>query len=415
MSQKPRRVVVTGLGAISPIGIGVQENWNALVEGRSGIGRITRFDTTDYPVRIAGEVKGFVAENFMDKKIVKQMDLFTQYAVAAAKMAIEDSGLVIDDSNAEQVGTLVGAGLGGLSIMEETHKDLLEKGPRRVSPFFIPRLIANMAGGQISIIYGAKGPNGCTVTACTTGTHSIGDAMKIIERGDADAMIAGGTESTITPLCVSGFAAMKALSRREDDPTKASRPFEKNRDGFVISEGAGILVLEELEFAKKRGAKIYAELIGYGMSADANHITSPAPEGEGAQRSMKAALRDARVSLSDVGYINAHGTSTEYNDANETLAVKKVFGDHAYQLKISSTKSMTGHLLGGAGGVEAVYSVLAMAKNVLPPTINYDEADPVCDLDYVPNTAQEKKVDVVMSNSFGFGGTNGTLIFRRFS
>ncbi|MCB0307933.1 MAG: beta-ketoacyl-ACP synthase II [Bdellovibrionales bacterium] len=410
-----RRVVVTGVGVISPLAIGAKENWKALTEGRCGISEITRFDTTDFTVKIAGEVKGFVPETFMDKKIIKQMDLFIQYAVAAAKMAIEDSGLKIDASNAERVGTLVGAGLGGLHEIETTHKEYLRKGPRRISPFFIPRLIANLAPGQISIIFGAKGPNACTVTACTTGTHSIGDAARIIEHGDADAMIAGGTESTITPLCVGGFAAMKALSRRNDAPSRASRPFDLNRDGFVVGEGAGILILEEVEFAKKRGAKIYAELVGYGMSADAYHITSPAPEGEGAQRCMKAALTDAKLNPNDVDYINAHGTSTEFNDTNETLAVKKVFGDHAYKLLMSSTKSMTGHLLGAAGGVEAVYSVMSIDQNILPPTINYETPDPTCDLNYIPNHAIEKKINTVMSNSFGFGGTNGTLIFKRYA
>ena len=410
-----RRVVVSGVGVISPVGIGAQENWSALTQGRSGVGFITRFDRTDFPVQIAAEVKGFQAESFIDKKILKQMDLFIQYAVAAAKMAMDDSGLVVDASNAERVGTLVGAGLGGLPEIEETHRGMLEKGPRRISPFFIPRLIANLAPGQISIMFGAKGPNACTVTACTSGTHSIGDAMKIIQRGDADAMIAGGTESTITPLCLGGFAAMKALSRRSDDPTKASRPFDRDRDGFVVGEGAGILVLEEYEFAKKRGARIYAELVGYGMSADAHHITMPAPEGEGAQRCMRAALKDAQMNPDAIDYINAHGTSTEYNDALETLAIKRVFGDHAKKLKISSTKSMTGHLLGGAGGIESVYSVMAIDRGVIPPTINQENPDPACDLDYVPNVAQEKRLTTVMSNSFGFGGTNGTLIFRRVS
>jgi 3-oxoacyl-[acyl-carrier-protein] synthase II len=414
MKSRERRVVVTGLGVVSPIGIGVEENWKSLMAGRSGVGPITRFDASDFSVKIAAEVKGFQPDEFIDKKDQKQMDLFTMYALAAGKMAYKDSGLEINDSNAARIGTLVGAGLGGLHTIEETHKELLAKGPRRISPFFIPKLIANLAGGQISIALGAKGPNACTVTACTTGTHSIGDAFKIIERGDADAMIAGGTESTITPLCIGGFAAMRALSRRNDDPAHASRPFDRDRDGFVCGEGAGIVVLEELEFAKKRGAKIYAELIGYGMSADANHITSPAPEGEGAQRCMRAALKDAGVEPNEVGYINAHGTSTDYNDWYETLAIKHVFGDHAKKLKISSTKSMTGHLLGGAGGVEAVYSVLALQKNVLPPTTNYENPDPNCDLDYIPNKPQELKVDVVLSNSFGFGGTNGCLAFRRF-
>ncbi|MFH1018611.1 MAG: beta-ketoacyl-ACP synthase II [Pseudomonadota bacterium] len=413
--DRQRRVVVTGLGLVTPIGIGIEDNWNSLMEGRSGVGLITRFDTTDYAVKIAAEVKNFNAESFIDKKDLKQMDLFIHYAVAAGKMAYKDSGLEINEKNAERVGVLVGAGLGGLPEIEATHKDLLEKGPKRVSPFFIPRLIANLAPGQISIALGAKGPNSCTVTACATGAHCIGDAAKIIERDDADAMIAGGTEATITPLCVAGFTSMRALSRRNEEPTRASRPFDKDRDGFVVGEGAGIAVLEELEFAKKRGARIYAELVGYGMSGDAYHVTAPAPDGEGAQRCMRAALRDAGLNPEDVGYINAHGTSTEYNDWYETTAVKKVFGEHARKLKMSSTKSMTGHILGGAGGVEAAYSVLALHRNVLPPTINYETPDPNCDLDYVPNKPQESRVRSAMSNSFGFGGTNATLIFSRLS
>ncbi|HLG19695.1 MAG TPA: beta-ketoacyl-ACP synthase II [Bdellovibrionota bacterium] len=410
-----RRVVVTGLGLVTPLGIGVEENWKALLAGQSGIGLITRFDATDYAVKIAAEVKGFNAEAFIEKKDIKQMDIFIQYALAAAKMALEDSGLKATPEIADRIGTVVGAGLGGLPELEATHKDLLEKGPRRVSPFFIPRLIANLAPGQISMAHNLKGPNACTVTACATGTHSVGDAAEIIRRGAADAMVAGGTESTITPLCIAGFTSMKALSRRNDAPTKASRPFDKDRDGFVVGEGAGIVVLEELEFAKKRGAKIYAELIGYGMSADAYHISAPSPEGEGAQRCMRAALKDAQISPSDVGYINAHGTSTEYNDWYETIAIKKVFGDHARKLKVSSTKSMTGHILGGAGGIEAVYTVLAIHRGVLPPTINYETPDPNCDLDYVPNQPKEMRVKIALSNSFGFGGTNGTLAFGRFS
>lgn len=411
--HKDRRVVVTGLGVISPLGVGVKQNWDAALAGKNGIGSITRFDATDYPVQIAGEVKNFVPTDFMDAKIVKQGDLFIQYAVACAKMALDDSGLAITDQNRTRVGTLVGAGLGSLSEIEETHKIVMEKGPKRISPFFIPRIIANMAGGHISIAFGAQGPNACTVTACTTGTHSIGDAAKIIERDDADVMFAGGTESTISPLCIGGFAALKALSRRNDNPPKASRPFDKDRDGFVVGEGAGILLLEEYEHAKKRGAKIYAELCGYGMSADAFHITSPAPNGEGAQRCMKNALKDAALNSDQVTYINAHGTSTEMNDALETAAIKGVFDHHAKKLKISSTKSMTGHLLGGAGGVEAVFSVLSVYENKIPPTINYETPDPACDLDYVPNTAQEKTVAVAISNSFGFGGTNGCLVFKK--
>lgn len=412
--NRQRRVVVTGLGLVTPLGIGVEENWKALVAGESGAGLITHFDAADYPVKIACEVKNFNPEQFIDKKNIRQMDTFIHYAVAAAKMAHQDSGLQITEANADRIGAVVGAGLGGLQEIEATHKELLEKGPRRVSPFFIPRLIANLAPGQISILLGAKGPNSCTVTACASGSHAIGDAMKIIERGDADAMIAGGTEATITPLCLAGFTSMKALSKRNEEPKRASRPFDKDRDGFVVGEGSGIVILEELEFARKRGARIYAEVLGYGMSGDAYHISAPAPEGEGAQRCMKAAIHDAGVNPSDVGYINAHGTSTPYNDATETLAVKKVFGDHAKKLKMSSTKSMTGHLLGGAGGAEAVYTTLAIHRNVLPPTINYETPDPGCDLDYVPNRAQEVRVDVALSNSFGFGGTNATLAFGRF-
>lgn len=408
-----KRVVVTGLGVVSPIGIGVEENWTSLLAGKSGVSQITRFDVTDYSVKIAAEVKDFDPAQHMDPKSVKQMDLFIQYGMAAAMMAVKDAQLTIDDTNAERVGVLVGAGLGGLPNIEETHRILLEKGPKRVSPFFIPRIIVNLIPGQISIALGAKGPNLSTVTACTTGTHSIGDAAKIIARGDADVMIAGGTESTITPLGVAGFAAMKALSTANEHPEKASRPFEKNRNGFVMGEGAGIVVLESYEHARKRGAHIYAELAGYGLSADAHHMTAPAPEGEGAQRSMRNALKDAELNPDQVDYINAHGTSTQLNDLNETLAVKKVMGDHAYKLKMSSTKSMTGHLLGGAGGVEAVYTVLSLKHGILPPTINYDEPDPECDLDYVPNEPQEHTVNVALSNSFGFGGTNGTLVFKK--
>jgi 3-oxoacyl-[acyl-carrier-protein] synthase II len=410
-----RRVVVTGLGVVSPIGLGVEENWNSLLEGRSGAGPITRFDPADYPTKIACEVKGFDPEAWVEKKDLRQMDIFIQYAMAAGKMAFKDSGYVVDGSNAERFGVLVGAGLGGLPALEETHKDLLEKGPRRISPFFIPRLIANLAPGQLSIALGAKGPNACTVTACATGTHSIGDAFRIIQHGDADAMLAGGTESTITPLCIGGFSAMRALSKRNEEPTRASRPFDKDRDGFVVGEGAGIVMLEELESARKRGARIYCEMVGYGMSGDAHHISAPAPEGEGAQRCMRAALKDAGIDPEKVGYINAHGTSTDYNDWYETVAIKHVFGDHARKLKISSTKSMTGHLLGGAGGVEGIFTALAIHRGVLPPTINYETPDPNCDLDYVPNKPQEVRVDVALSNSFGFGGTNATIAFRRFA
>ncbi len=409
-----RRVVITGVGAVSPLGCGNVSNWNALVSGKSGIGLITRFDTSDMPVKIAGEVADFNAETYIDKKEIKKMDLFIQYALAAAHYAMEDSGLVINDENAERVGVLVGAGLGGLPSIERYHTLLNEGGPKKISPFFIPMLIINLAPGHISIRYGAKGPNLSSVSACATGTHSIGDAFHMIARGDADAMIAGGTESTVTPLGIGGFAAMKALSdSHNDSPQKASRPFDKDRDGFVLAEGAGVVIMEEYEAAKKRGAKIYAEVVGYGLTGDAYHMTAPAAGGEGAARCMKMALKNAGVSPEQVTYINAHGTSTPFNDLNESLAIKSVFGDHAGKLMISSTKSMTGHLLGAAGGVEAVFTCLAMEKSVVPPTINYETPDPECDLDYVPNTARDAKIEYAMSNSLGFGGTNATLLFKK--
>ncbi|RNC70349.1 MAG: beta-ketoacyl-[acyl-carrier-protein] synthase II [Desulfuromonadales bacterium] len=408
-----RRVVVTGVGAVSPLGTGNSKNWEALVSGTSGLGLISRFDASDLPVRIAGEVKDFDAEQFIDKKEVKKMDLFIQYSIAAAHFAMEDSGLQITEENAERVGVLVGAGLGGLPTIERYHSAMLEGGYKKISPFFIPMLIINLAPGHISIKYGAKGPNLSSVSACATGTHSIGDAYHMIKRGDADAMIAGGTESTVTPLGIGGFAVMKALSTRNDDPTAASRPFEKNRDGFVLAEGAGIVVLEEYEAAKKRGAKIYAEVVGYGLTGDAYHLTAPAPEGEGAARCIKMALNNAGVRPEEVDYINAHGTSTPFNDYFETLAIKRVFGDHAKKLMVSSTKSMTGHLLGAAGGVEAVFTLMAMDRGVVPPTINYLEPDPECDLDYVPNTARDAGITYAMSNNFGFGGTNATLLFKK--
>jgi len=410
-----RRVVVTGVGAVSPLGCGNDKNWDALVSGASGIGLITRFDTHDMPVKIAGEVPDFDAERYIDKKEIKKMDLFIQYALAAAHYAMEDSGLEINDENAERVGVLVGAGLGGLPTIEKYHTLLSEGGPKKISPFFIPMLIINLAPGHISIKYGAKGPNISSVSACATSTHSIGDAYHIIKRGDADAMIAGGAESVITPLGIGGFAAMKALSDKNDDPTAASRPFDKNRDGFVMGEGAGIIVLEEYESAKARGAKIYAEIVGYGMTGDAYHLTAPAPGGEGGARSMKMALKNAGVSPEQVSYINAHGTSTPIGDVYETMAIKSIFGEHAKKLLVSSTKSMTGHLLGAAGGIEAVYTLMAMDKNIVPPTINYTEPDPECDLDYVPNTAREAKLEYAMSNNFGFGGTNATLLFKKIS
>ncbi|MEA5114318.1 MAG: beta-ketoacyl-ACP synthase II [Geobacteraceae bacterium] len=408
-----RRVVVTGVGLVSPLGTGNRKNWDALVAGRSGVGRITRFDATDFPVRIAGEVKDFNPEDFIEKKEIKKMDLFIQYSLAAAQFAMEDSGLQINDANAERVGVLVGAGLGGLPTIEKYHLALQEGGYKKISPFFIPMLITNLAPGHISIKYGAKGPNLSSVSACATGTHSIGDAYHMIARGDADAMIAGGTESTITPLAIGGFAVMRALSTRNDDPEAASRPFEKNRDGFVLAEGSGIVILEEYEAARKRGAKIYAEVVGYGLTGDAYHLTAPAPDGEGAARCMKMALDNAGISPEEVDYINAHGTSTTFNDLYETMAIKKVFGSHAGKLMVTSSKSMTGHMLGAAGGIEAAISLLSMDTGVVTPTINYQEPDPECDLDYVPNTARDAKITCALSNSFGFGGTNASLLFRK--
>jgi 3-oxoacyl-[acyl-carrier-protein] synthase II len=398
---------------VSPLGTGNAKNWEALIAGKSGIAAITRFDASDLPVKIAGEVKDFVAEDFIDKKEIKKMDLFIQYSLAAAQFAMEDSGLVINEENAERVGVLVGAGLGGLPAIERYHSALLEGGYKKISPFFIPMLIINLAPGQISIKYGAKGPNLSSVSACATGTNSIGDAYHMIKRGDADAMIAGGTESTVTPLGIGGFSVMKALSTNNENPTGASRPFDKERDGFVLSEGAGIVVLEEYEAARNRGAKIYGEVVGYGLSGDAYHLTTPAPNGEGAARCIKMALSTAKVNPEQVDYINAHGTSTHFNDLYETMAIRSVFGTHADKLMVSSTKSMTGHLLGASGGIEAVFSLMAMQNSVVPPTINYENPDPECDLDYVPNTARDAKVEYAMSNSFGFGGTNATLLFKK--
>ena len=409
-----RRVVVTGLGIVSPLGIGVKENETALFAGSSGVDFIKTFTPDEnFPVKIAGEVKGFDPEKYIDHKDVKKMDRFIHYAVACSKMALEDSGVEINDQNAERVGVVVGVGLGGLPAIEKYHDVFRERGVKKITPFFIPMLIANLASGQVSIMFGAKGPNSCVVTACATGTHSIGEATRFIQYGDADVMFAGGTESVITPLCVGGFNASKALSTRNDDPQGASRPFDKDRDGFVIGEGGGVLILEELEIAKKRGAKIYGEIIGYGLNGDAYHITAPSPSGEGAARCLKLALNNAGINKEDVDYINAHGTSTAA-DATETQAIKTTFGDHAYNLAVSSTKSMTGHLLGAAGGVEAIFTLLAMQKGVIPPTINYTTPDPECDLDYVPNKAREKNLNICVSNSFGFGGTNGVLIFKKF-
>jgi len=409
-----RRVVVTGMGMVTPLGTGVEKSWNSLIQGKSGVGRITKFDSTGFDTQIAAEVKDFAPENFIDKKEARRMDIFIQYAMAAAIMAMEDAQLKITPENAERVGVVVGAGLGGLSTIESFHKVLLEKGPGRISPFFIPMLIVNEAPGQISMRFGAKGPNSSVVTACATGNHNIGDAWKIIQRGDADAILAGGVESTITPLAVSGFNAMKALSTRNSEPERASRPFDKDRDGFVMGEGSGIILLEEMEQALKRGAKIYAEIVGYGLTGDAYHITAPAPDGEGAARCMAMAIRDAGIRPEEVDYINAHGTSTDYNDLYETIAIKTVFKEHARKVPISSTKSMTGHLLGGAGGVESIFTILTITRGVIPPTINYETPDPNCDLDYVPNVARQAEVRVALSNSFGFGGTNAVLIFRKF-
>jgi 3-oxoacyl-[acyl-carrier-protein] synthase II len=408
-----RRVVVTGLGITSPLGTGLEKNLDALTAGRSGIGPITRFDATDFPVQFAGEVTDFPTDEFIDKKEARKMDLFIHYALGAAAMALADSGLEITEDNADRVGVVVGSGMGGLPAIEKYHDAMMAGGYRKISPFFIPMSIINLAAGQISIRHGAKGPNLAPVSACATGTHAIGDAFRMIQRGDADAVISGGTESTICPLGIGGFSVMKALSTRNEDPQAASRPFEKNRDGFVMGEGAGIVILEEYASAKQRGAKIYAEVAGYGLTGDAYHLTAPAPGGEGAARCMQMALDTAGVNPEDVSYINAHGTSTPFNDLYETMAIKSVFGDHADKLMISSTKSMTGHLLGAAGGVEAVFSLLAMDRGFVPPTINYVEPDPECSLDYVPNEARQASLEVILSNSLGFGGTNATILFRK--
>ncbi len=409
-----RRVVVTGLGAVTPIGNNVKDFWNNLVNGVSGIDVIKRFDPVaiGLPVIIAGEVKNLNPEKFLDSKELKRMSDFVKFAVIAAKEAIEDSELELDKIDLTRAGVIVGTGIGGLRDIEEQQKVVMEKGVRRVSPFFIPSGISNMAAGYISIEFGFKGPNSCVVTACATGTHSIGDAFKIIQRGDADIMIAGGTESAITPLGIAGFANMKALSTRNEEPTKASRPFDAERDGFVMGEGAGILVLEELEHAKRRGAKIYAEIVGYGLTGDAYHITAPCSDADGAKRVIQMALKDGNINPEEVDYINAHGTSTPLNDKIETIAIKEVFKDHAYKLKISSNKSMIGHLLGAAGAVEAVATVLTIKNKIIPPTINLEHRDPECDLDYVPNKAIEYPVKIAISNSFGFGGTNGCLVFK---
>ena len=409
-----RRIVVTGLGLVTPLGIGVEETWSALVAGKSGISRITRFDASNLATQIAGEIKDFRPEDFVSRKEVRRMDDFTAYSMAAAHMAVENAKLQIGANNAERAGVVIGTGLGGLRTMEKFLQILLEHGPKKVSPFFIPMLIANMAPGQISIAFGAKGPNMAIETACAAGTHAIGDAFKLIQSGVADVMITGGVEAATTPLGVSGFNAMRAISTRNDEPEKASRPFDRDRDGFVMGEGSGIVILEELNHALERGAPVRAEVIGYGLTADAFHITAPAPDGEGMARCMKMALDDAGVAPEEVEYINAHGTSTDLNDRFETQAIKTVFGEHAYKLAVSSTKSMTGHLLGGAGGVETAFTVLAIERGILPPTINYENPDPDCDLDYVPNVCRRAEVRTALSNSFGFGGTNAALVLRRY-
>jgi 3-oxoacyl-[acyl-carrier-protein] synthase II len=409
-----KRVVITGLGMVTPLGIGVEETWNALIQGKSGIRKITAFDASDFPSQIAGEVKGFNPEDYIEPKEIRKMDRFIHFAIAATSMALKDSGLVINEENADRVGVIIGSGIGGLHTIEHYHSVLLEKGPRKITPFFIPMLVINLAAGQVSIKFGAKGPNSAVSTACATGSHAIGDAFKIVQRGDADVMIAGGTEAVITPLGIGGFTAMKALSTRNNEPERASRPFDVDRDGFVMGEGSGIIILESLDNAVKRGAKIYAEIKGYGMTADAYHITAPSPGGEGAARCIRLALKDGEIEPTEVDYINAHGTSTKYNDELETAAIKDVFGEHAYKLVVSSTKSMTGHLLGAAGGVESVITILSIYHGIVPPTINLDNPDPECDLDYVPHKARRMEIKYALNNSFGFGGTNACLLFKKF-
>ena len=411
--SRQRRVVVTGLGCISPVGNTVADAWASLVAGKSGIATITKFDVTPFSTRFAGEVKGFNIEDYIPGKEARHMDVFIHYGMAAGIQAIQDSGLKVTDENAERIGVVVGSGIGGLPMIEDTHAELASRGPRRISPFFVPASIINMISGHLSIKYGLKGPNLAIVTACTTGLHCIGAAARMIEYGDADVMIAGGAESTISPLGVGGFAAARALSSRNDDPVTASRPWDKDRDGFVLGEGAGVMVLEEYEHAKARGAKIYAEVLGFGMSADAHHMTAPLEDGDGARRCMVAAMQDAEINADEVDYVNAHGTSTPLGDIAETVAIKRALGEHAKSVVINSTKSMTGHLLGGAGGVESVFTVLAVHKQISPPTINIFNQDPACDLDYCANTAREMRINIAVKNSFGFGGTNGTLIFGK--
>ena len=409
-----RRVVITGVGLITPLGIGTQETWESLCAGKSGVGEITRFDVSNYQTRIAAEVKDFRAEDFLPQKEAKRTERFIAYAVAAARLALEDSGLVINGSNSDRIGVITGCGLGGLSILEDTCLKLNNQGPRRVSPFFIPMMIGNMAPGMISIHLGAKGPNASLATACAAGAHAVGDSYKLILRGEADAMITGGVESVVNPTCIAGFNSMKALSTRNNEPEKASRPFERDRDGFVVGEGSGILIIEALDHALQRDAKIYAELTGYGMSGDGFHMTAPPPDGSGAARCMMAAIEDSGLPFDKIDYINAHGTSTPLNDLSETRAIKTVFKEHAYNLAISATKSMTGHLLGGAGGIETVFTALAISEGQLPPTINHDHSGDECDLDYVPNVMRKARVEHAMTNSFGFGGTNASLILSRY-
>jgi 3-oxoacyl-[acyl-carrier-protein] synthase II len=409
-----RRVVITGIGLVSSLGIGTEANWKSLVCGTSGVDRVTKFDITGYAAQIAAEVRGFDPLDYIEKKDVKKMDVFIQYAVAASQFAMDDARLAITESNAPDIGVFIGSGIGGFQTIEREHSALLAGGPRKISPFFIPSAIINLASGQVSIRFGAKGPNLATCTACSASAHAIGESFEIIKRGDAEAMIAGGSEAAITPMSLGGFAALRALSTRNDDPSHACRPFDRDRDGFIIGEGAGTLILEELEHAQRRGAQIYAEVVGYGMSGDAYHITAPSEDGDGGVRVMKMAIRKAGIRPDEVDYINAHGTSTPYNDRLETIAIKKCFGDHAYTLAVSSTKSMTGHLLGGAGGLEAGISALAVFHQVAPPTINLDHPDPECDLDYVPHKGREMPIRYALSNSFGFGGTNASLLFKRY-
>ncbi len=411
--MEKRRVVVTGIGAVTPLGLNAASSWEAAIAGKSGIGYLTRIDAESYPMKVAAEINDFDPADFIDKKEARRMDRFTQFAVASAKHALADSGLEINDDNAARVGVWIGSGIGGMETYETQFRTLLEKGPRRVSPFFVPMMIPDMASGQVSIFTGAKGPNSCSVTACASGANSIGDAFKTIQRGDADAMIAGGSEAPITNMAVAGFSSAKAITT-SDNPEKASRPFDVNRSGFVMGEGAGILILESLESAKARGAKIYAEIVGYGSTGDAHHMTAPAPDGEGGARAMAAAIADAGLKNEQISYINAHGTSTDLNDPYETNAIKTVLGDYAYKVAVSSTKSMTGHLLGAAGAVEAIFSVKAIEEGIVPPTINLEEPDPACDLDYVPNEARKMNVEAVLSNSLGFGGHNTSLVFKRF-